>query len=426
MQLQIEKYIDGVWWLAATLHIDQPAKGLASSCTLEYLPDYVLEHLDCGDEASLDFQHPLSFNHYRCDGWPAFFLDLLPSGYGRDTLLTLLNGSARDGTQYDASVLMHGASQPPGCMRIREAHQYLADAMPQGFGGWSEAELAEVGTGFESLLQEHDVLHGVTCMLGQAPKLWMSRARDGLFYPDACLAEADIVERFLVKFPRNREEQVLLEHEFVWLKLAKTAGLDVHGQPFMLGSLLFIPRFDCALVQGQWQRHHLMSMYTLQDAQQHGLKLFHEDVLTNWQTHAEPEEFLLQVAEYLRRDVLSYCLKAEDNHGRNTAFLRHGSRLQLSPLFDFSPMFLTCDPPTRLTTWRSVTVGQHQQWPLLFEAFLPALLGEAACHTLRASIRDWCSTLAEVQQQFAVLKLDERTDACHTRFATALAALNSL
>jgi serine/threonine-protein kinase HipA len=24
----------------------------------------------------------------------------------------------------------------------------------------------------------------------------------------------------------------------------------------------------------------------------HGLKLFHEDVLTNWQTHAEPEEFL--------------------------------------------------------------------------------------------------------------------------------------
>ncbi|WP_239688510.1 Mur ligase family protein [Aquitalea magnusonii] len=80
MQLQIEKYIDGEWWLAATLHIDQPAKGLASSCTLEYLPDYVLEHLDCGDEASLDFLHPLSFNHYRCDGLPAFFLDLLPSG----------------------------------------------------------------------------------------------------------------------------------------------------------------------------------------------------------------------------------------------------------------------------------------------------------------------------------------------------------
>jgi hypothetical protein len=33
-------------------------------------------------------------------------------------------------------------------MRIREAHQYLAGAMPQGFGGWPEAELAEVGTGF--------------------------------------------------------------------------------------------------------------------------------------------------------------------------------------------------------------------------------------------------------------------------------------
>jgi serine/threonine-protein kinase HipA len=43
--------------------------------------------------------------------------------------------------------------------------------------------------------------HAVTCMLGQAPKLWISRTRDGRFYPDACLAEDDSVERFLVKFP---------------------------------------------------------------------------------------------------------------------------------------------------------------------------------------------------------------------------------
>ena len=196
MQLQIEKYIDGVWWLAAMLHIDQPVKGLASSCTLEYLPDNVLEHLDHSDEACLDFLHSLFFNHYRCDGWPAFFLDLLPSGYGRDDLLALLNESARDGAQYNASVLLHGSSQPPGCMRIREAHRYLTGAMPQGFRGWSESELAEVGTGFESLLQTHGVVHGVTCMLGQAPKLWMSRAGNGRFYPDTCLDEDEIVVCF--------------------------------------------------------------------------------------------------------------------------------------------------------------------------------------------------------------------------------------
>ena len=83
--------------------IDYEPRLNAYGSTLEYLPDYVLEHLDRSDEASLDFRHPLSFNHYRCDGWPAFFLDLLPSGYGRDTLLALLNGSARDGA--------HGAGQ---------------------------------------------------------------------------------------------------------------------------------------------------------------------------------------------------------------------------------------------------------------------------------------------------------------------------
>jgi serine/threonine-protein kinase HipA len=70
--------------VACNVAAHRPAgQGLAASCTLEYLPDYVLEHLDCSDEATVS-----------CTLFPSttivamgdcFFLDLLPSGYGRDT-----------------------------------------------------------------------------------------------------------------------------------------------------------------------------------------------------------------------------------------------------------------------------------------------------------------------------------------------------
>ena len=426
MRLEIEKCIDGGWQVAATLHIDQPVKGLASTCTLEYLPDYVLQHLDHVDDASLDFLHPLSFHHYRCPGWPAFLLDMLPSGYGRDTLLSWLNGHHRDGAKYDTTVLMHGASQPPGNQRIRQASLFLSANIPRGFSGWSLEELEAVGNRFDVVLRERALLRCATMMLGQAPKLWMSHSVDGKFYPDACLADESITERYLVKFPRNAEEQVLLAHEYLWLQLAREAGLNVHSQPFMVGNMLFIPRFDCELLNGRWHYHHMMSAYTLQNAREHGQKLFHEDVLGSLVSHAEPGAVVAQILEYLKRDVLSYCLKAEDNHGRNTAFIRSSGGLMLSPLFDFSPMFLTREPPVRLTHWRSFPVGQHQQWPVLFDEFFPSLIGKSASDALRTSFHAWGSTLEHVQWQFEHLVLDERADACRVRFAKARVAMASI
>jgi serine/threonine-protein kinase HipA len=82
MQLQIEKYIDGVWWLATSLHIDQPAKGWQRAARWSTCPTMFLS-------ISIAAMKP-----WFCTLFPSttivamgdcFFLDLLPSGYGRDT-----------------------------------------------------------------------------------------------------------------------------------------------------------------------------------------------------------------------------------------------------------------------------------------------------------------------------------------------------
>jgi serine/threonine-protein kinase HipA len=67
MQLQIEKYIDGVWWLATSLHIDQPAKGWQRAARWSTCPTMFLS-ISIAAMKPVGFLHPLSFNHYRCDG----------------------------------------------------------------------------------------------------------------------------------------------------------------------------------------------------------------------------------------------------------------------------------------------------------------------------------------------------------------------
>jgi hypothetical protein len=48
-----------------------------------------------------------------------------------------------------------------------------------------------------------------------------------------------------------------------------------------------------------------------------------------------------ELKELILRDVLDVALGNTDNHGRNTAVSKHlDGRIELSPIFDFSPMVL--------------------------------------------------------------------------------------
>ena len=63
----------------------------------------------------------------------------------------------------------------------------------------------------------------------------------------------------------------------------------------------------------------------------------------------EPKVDLL---EYLKRDIANIALGNKDNHPRNKAVFRHeDSRVELTPLYDFAPMYLDPQGIARTCRW---------------------------------------------------------------------------
>ena len=426
MNLTLEKFVDGAWRRAARLQLDDPRRGIASPCIVEYLPDYALAYLGAIGEPALSTHLPVNFNHTRFERWAPFLLDMLPSGFGRDLLVAHAPLTQPDGPQNDAAVLACGASNPAGNVRVAEAYAWLQTQLPVGRSGWSLPDMQRHDVDFIEYARIHGTLVAGTSTQGQAAKLWLTEHHDGLYYADILVADAEARAHYLVKMPRNDKDAILLRHEFFWLQLAKCAGLNVYGDPFMSGELLFIPRFDRIPVDGSVHRHALESAYSLLGVAAHAQPLRHEDILDAWVTRADTAVLGIDLLEYLQRDILGYCLRVEDNHGRNTGFFLAEAGLTLSPLFDFSPMFLADDPPARSTLWRQFTPGSHTEWAQLFTDWLPSLLGPANSEGLRHALVDWLPQLATTYQQFLALDRDPRTRICEHRFESALEVLDAL
>ena len=426
MQLLLEKFVAGTWQAAAKLTIEIPQYGISSACVVEYLPEYALAYLDAKGEPALSANLPVSFHHQRFPHWPAFLLDILPSGFGRDLLVVQQKLPLPDGAHNDSALLAFGASNPVGNIRIAQAYHWLLMQLPQSNQGWQLEEMSRHDADFIDYAQTHGTLVAGTSTQGQAAKLWLTQKNDGLYYADILVADYEAVAHYLIKIPRNEHDANLLKHEFYWLQLAKKAGLNVHGEPFMAGGLLFIPRFDRIIKHQRVHRRAVESVFSLLDIAAHGQSLRHEDIIERWIQYADISWLGMDLLEYLQRDILGYCLRVEDNHGRNTAFFLGQQGIQLTPLFDFSPMFLANDPPARATLWRQFSPGNHVQWPRLFDAWLPETIGIENTQALRRQLAQWQPHLAETYTDFMTLDLDPRTSICHQRFQTVLEVLDAL
>lgn len=426
MNLTLEKFVDGRWQAAADLAIVDAGRGIASPCIIEYKPEYALEYLDHPGNPALSIHMPVNFHHVRPQRWAPFLLDILPSGFGRDLLVARQQWQRPDGPQNDAKVLAHGASNPSGNVRVAEAYAWLQSQLPVDSAGWSLQDMQRHDADFIEYARLHGTLVAGTSTQGQAAKMWLTEHKDGLYYADPLVPDQDAKAHYLVKLPRNDRDAILLKHEHMWLELAIVAGLDVCGRPFMSGELVFIPRFDRMPVAGGTIRRAMESAYSLMGVADHGAPLFHEDIIEAWMEKADFDAFGPGLLEYLQRDILGYCLRVDDNHGRNTSFYLTANGLQLTPLFDFAPMFLADDPPARSTHWRTFTTGNNTQWPLLFDVWLPGLIGIDNCDGLRQALLDWQPQLAAAHQAFLNQDRDPRTDFCGQRFQIAQEALNAL
>lgn len=349
-------FFDDAWIDAAKLTTQHPQKGWQVPLELTYESTYIANHFGSTDQKALCSNYPVDFFVPTEKTWPSFLLDILPQGYGKRRLLRdFPNETDASDDWYSLAI---GAHNPIGNMRIKEANDHFLDriqGMPSDFNaGFSLEEIIEKSPKFLDYLDMHHYgVAGSSGLQGECPKYLLTRDLNGRFHIDGLIADDQIHSSYILKQPKtknNERDHLILTQESNYLDLAKDIGLKVGSRILNHHDQVLIPRFDRFFDQKRLIRLAQESLLTLMNRPGYGISFHHQDAVLAMDNHCtNPCE---DIAEYLARDMLNMAWGNKDNHGRNTAFHRFNGVTQISPLFDFAPMYLDQDVITRSAVWR--------------------------------------------------------------------------
>jgi serine/threonine-protein kinase HipA len=349
----LQIHLDGAWRAAADVRLLGPAeRGWDVGTEVGYGLAYAVDHVSRVDAAALSATMPVSLESTRGATWPPFLVDLLSQGYGRQELLRQL-GMPETAASADWRLLLAGAGNPIGNLRVKEAADRLAGHAAHDRRGFTAAEVIERGEAFNEHLARHGLfVAGSSGVQGEWPKILLAEGRDGLYYLDHALPDEDVAAHWLVKFARgpNAALATILRMEAPYMALARHLGLTVHGVMHGGPRTLFIPRFDREVTKAGVVRHAQESLASLCGLAGFGLAPTHNVALGRLAAVCTYRE--RDIIEYLRRDVANVALGNKDNHARNTAIQRRADGyVGLTPLFDFVPMMLHPDGIARRMRW---------------------------------------------------------------------------
>lgn len=371
MEALIEIHQDGGWHPAASV------QGYGDDrCRVEYLAPYVFGN----KPTPLALNWPAEFAPEPTweDGTPdrrvpPFLYDMVPQGRGRRFLVDLL-GLADTGDQLVMPLLFNGAFNPIGCLRISSAVDFYKDQAKKNPTGATEGfTLDDIQAKTDDFLK-HMALHamlaaGTTGVQGVAPKYLLTQDRSGRYFADLALADDEARAHWLVKLPRGRSEADLLVHrnELAYLKLSGACGVRALTEPRLVGTMLFLRRFDRELgPNGSVRRLHQESLASLAGIRGFGQPTSQNALLAALREHVTDP--FNETLEFFKRDVLNLALRNTDNHARNTAVQRIADgTVQLTPLYDFGPMFLDPEVVPRALHWRDAEGNRLDTWVAVFE-----------------------------------------------------------
>jgi serine/threonine-protein kinase HipA len=389
----IERFYLRSWIPIATVAIHgNPEDGIRARTTTVYLTDYAIDNLDRIDAAALSAALPVSLDARKVAHWPAFLVDLLPQGYGREELLRQMGLPEGTGRAADWGLLLHGAGNPIGHLRVREAHEWLAARPSSSSAGFTFDEVAARSDGFIEFLGLNGLfVAGSSGVQGEWPKILLTEDIQGRLHLDHALPDDQARRHWLVKFGRGQDKELakILRLEAPYMHLARLLGARVHGKLELMNRALFIPRFDRSVGPDGVARIAQESMASLCGIADFGIPLQHDKVVAMLaRVCTDPES---EIIEYIRRDVLNLLMGNRDNHARNTALQRFDDgRVMLTPLFDFAPMMLHPDGIARGSRWQNES-GSSPDWNRVVEqcreaAALPLPRLPEALRELRALI----------------------------------------
>lgn len=402
----IEIYRDGQWLPAATLAplTDERAR-------VDYLPDYIFSDQPWPVSLTLPVGFAPVADEPGPRGAPSFLYDLVPQGRGRRLLVEMLGLRDHDGLLLP--LLMAGAFNPIGALRVTSAVAFYRDyarrnpPLAGSEDGFTREDLASRDERVLEHLSTHAMLaSGTTGVQGVSPKFLLTEDRHGQLHADLALDDTLAGRHWLVKGPRNRSaaDRQVLRNEAAYLHVAADCGLRVHQPEAIVHSdeLLFLPRFDRRTGPQGVQRLHQESLASLSGLRGFGAPCRQGDLLHALRRHASDP--LAETVEFLRRDVLNLAMRNTDNHARNHAVQRlPDGRIQLTPLFDFAPMYLDPEFIPRSVHWADAADVRLHEWrDVLPSLHLPA--GELAAVT--QAMADFAPTVARLPERMEARGVD--------------------
>lgn len=386
MRLALQIHFDGEWHQAATLEINDADAGYQGASIVDYDLDYFItvasQEIASGiavcDLRALSVRYPVDLENRYSRHWPPFLLDLMPQGHARRKLAEHL-GLIEAARASDLSLLLRSATGGIGNLRIRQAADAEAERL-RGVQrqGVTEAEILERSDRFMEVADRFGMLaSGSSGLQGEWPKVSMTQAGDGLYYPDSFVSDDEAIRHVIVKLVRSTEpvDRLILEGEGLYSRIAAEIGLNVSEASTYAEGVLIIPRFDRLKGQtGQVVRlgqESLVSAIGVADFGHIGTHESYIDILKRYSS--DP---FADIVEYLKRDIANLALGNPDNHGRNSALSKHPDRtIRLSPLFDFAPMRLAKEGIIRSTRWASMRDAGRDHlpdWKLICAKLMPS------------------------------------------------------
>ncbi|NSL19716.1 type II toxin-antitoxin system HipA family toxin [Agrobacterium tumefaciens] len=374
MRLTLQTHFYGQWHHAATLELKDDAAGYHGASIVDYDLDYFVTVASAEfaggktvrDHRALSVRYPVDLENRYSRSWPPFLLDLMPQGHARRKLaehLSLAEGSRAS----DLPLLLRSATGGIGNIRIKEAAEAETERLRRvERQGVTEAEIFERSDRFMEVADRFGMLaSGSSGLQGEWPKVSMTQANDGLYYPDSFVTDDEAVRHVIVKLVRSSEpvDRLILEGEALYSRIAQEIGLNVHEPSTYAESVLMIPRFDRKKKEGggtvRLGQESLVSAIGVADFGHVGSHEAYIDLLRQYS--ANP---FADIVEYLKRDIANLALGNPDNHGRNSALSKHqDGTIRLSPLFDFAPMRLAKEGIVRSTRWAMMRDGGRDHLP---------------------------------------------------------------
>jgi serine/threonine-protein kinase HipA len=356
----LQLHAAGTWHEVASVSLlGGEEEGWKSTTYSGYAVDWAFQHPGATDAHAACAGWPVGLEPLEQAHWPVFLIDMLPQGFGRQELLRRMGQPPTAGVVADWKLLLTGAGNPIGNLRVKEAADWLIDhAGP--LRGFTDDEVAQRGDEFSEYLASHGLfVAGSSGVQGEWPKILLTRADDGLLYLDHTLPDERARAHYIVKFGRGTDAQLasILRHEAPYMAIAAQLGLRVHAPLVLRQRALFIPRFDRLVQGGVVARLAQESIATLTGMPGYEAVPSHDQVCAALIRHCTDPQ--AEVLEYVKRDIANLALLNKDNHARNTAVQRDfNGRIALTPVYDFAPMYLHPDGIARRIRWEHNDNGQ--------------------------------------------------------------------